>query len=70
MEKGLKINSDPMVLKVHGERMCVRGKVPGEELVKGTELTRRQLNVVFEFSKFQRLMSKKAPVEDIYGEVV
>lgn len=69
MEKVQRINSDPMVLKVHGEMMCVRGREEGEKLVEGTELTERQLNVVFEFSKLQRLIKQRIPAEDIYGEI-
>lgn len=70
MEKGSKINSEPMILKVHGEMMCVRGREEGEKLVEGTGLTERQINVAFEFSKFQRLMKQRTLTEDIYGEIV
>lgn len=69
MENRSGINSDPMVLKVHGEMMCVRGRQEGEKLVGKTGLTERQMNVVFEFSKFQRLIKQRIPVEDIYGEI-
>lgn len=53
MENRSGINSDPMVLKVHGEMMCVRGREEGEKLAGSTGLTERQLNVISKFIEFQ-----------------